>query len=264
MKAAAVIKGLQVLETQLEPILDTTNLVTCLGKARKQLQEGEKMYNVIKDLAGSQEKVAQEGWGFDIGDPPLQFRETKLKGYRYRVDLRCQFRWKAPPNSKNREGVLSRSNVILRVWALDKSMIYREEWDAPGILELMNKGQLPGRVVMRFHFDKAEPGVSELIHHLQVAGVAEPDTYCWLHPQLEVPRFPYPPFDLFLVCELVGANFYPVQYEKIRTESTWHGQVLESQRSLYREYHEKILKAIENQSVLMGCLWQRAASAEPG
>lgn len=250
MNAQKARDGLDILQTQLASILDQNSTERTLGKARTDVEISEELYYRYVSRTDHVHPVVEAGWGFAIKNPPLTFTATTLKGYPLRADIQCDFRWKG--------NAICTRNVVLRIWALRENMIYREGLDAEEIGDLVTLGELKERVMLRFHFDMAAEGVSELKHHLQVAGVEQPHTYCWLHPQIEVPRFPYAPVDLFLVCELVGANFYTRRYDKIRNDATWVGQIRVSQELLLEEYYSGCLKAVrDGRSVLMDHLWQR-------
>lgn len=251
MNAQQVIDGLNILQTQLARVLDQNSMERTLGKAREDAQYSEELYYKYIGKPDVAHKIKETGWGFEVKKPALRFKETEISGYRFYVDIICEFRWKGD--------VPCRRNAVLRLWTLDSNMLYRPHWDSDFIGNLVTDPQecLKERVILRFHFDMAGEGASELRHHMQVGGVAQGGEYCWLPPQIDVPRFPYPPVDLFLMCELVGANFYGQEYNRIGTDATWVHQIRESQQALLMEYYEGCCRAItEGKSVLMNHLWQ--------
>jgi hypothetical protein len=247
MNAKRVIDGLNILQVQMAGILDQAYVERALGKARNEVQSTEQLYCKYRNR---NHIIEETGWGFEIREPALRFRETEINGYRFYVDIVCDFRWK--------DEVPHRRDIVLRLWTLDDKMLYRPQWDSDMICRLANGSPrgLERRVMLRFHFDMAREGASELKYHMQVGGVAQAGEYCWLPSQIDVPRFPYPPVDLFLMCELIGANFYPHDYEKIRTDGTWVHQILRSQETLLRQYYDGCCKAIrDDRSILMDYLW---------
>lgn len=257
MNAQHVTDGLNILQTQMARILDQHTVERTLGKAREEVRYSEKLYHKYSDRSDLTHRIEETGWGFEIKSPALRFKETEINGYRFYVDVICEFRWKGD--------ALCKRNLVLRLWSRDPSMSYRPEWDSDIIGDLVTNELecLEERVMLRFHFDMAAKGVSELKDHLQVGGVSQAGEYCWLPSQIDVPRFPYPPVDLFLICELIGANFYEKEYNRLRTDSTWIGQIRRSQVRLLKEYYGGCCQAIEEgKSVLMDQLWQtRPASA---
>lgn len=256
MKGTDIANGLRVLQTQLSDILDPASAYALAAAGQSAVKE-EKLYHEYRQTSDCEHVLLEMGWGFHLDDPhPLRFRECHLGGYCYRVDVLCELRWKWSENTQDNE--LCKRNLVLRIWSRDHNMIFREQWDSEHILEsLTNKLGEIERVMLRFHFDRAAQGVSEPRDHIQVGGIARSEEHCWIPPQLDVPRVPYPPQDLYLLCELIGANFYPHRYQTINTDPLWRHQILTSQELYLEDYYRGCLTAVrEGKSVLVDHLWQ--------
>src|SRR5260370_1397775 len=104
--------------------------------------------------------------------------------------------------------ILDSTAARVRVWALDKNLCYRADWDAERVREELNESL--GRVMLRFHFDLAEPPQSGPKYHIQIGGVPHGGELWWLPPSLNLPRIAHPPIDLVLACEMIAANFFPL------------------------------------------------------
>lgn len=243
MTPLALSKGLNILATQLEAILEPNSTISVLRRA-------EQRALTMSRLRHPRSRKPSSSWSFEISrQEPLRFRETILHDYRIQADLYCRFSWS--------EDEISERSITVRIWALEEEMIYRPGLDAQAISDFVREGSLDRRVMLRFHFDMAGSGVSELKHHLQMGGQFEDEEWCWLHPRIDIPRFPYPPVDLFLVCELIGSNLFAPQYGKIRTDPSWVGQIKDSQAEMYAEYFAGCAKALrDGESVLIDYLWQ--------
>lgn len=261
MNPQRLVESLEILQTQLSGILDLSRADRALGKARSEIRTMHDLYSRYYNRSDVQHPILDEGWGFSIRNPPLCFRQMTIKKYRFIVDIVCDFRWRRTGEGTHNE--IHKRNLVLRLWALDPDMIYRPSLDSESIRQRVNDPENPltQRVMLRFHFDKATDDVSELRDHLQVGGVPDADTYCWLHPQIDVPRFPYAPIDLFLLCEFVGVSFYGREYSKIHQDPMWKCQIRRSQRDLLEEYYAGCLRAVRNEaSVLVDHLWQGGCS----
>ena len=205
-------------------------------------------------LAMRASRGTQRGGGYTIQrDKPLRFIAADVNGYKLRPDIHCHVRWDGagqPPSSRN---------LVIRIWSNQQGVMWREQLDAPDLREDLHEAL--GRVMLRFHFDQHDSptdGVVELthpIHHMQVGGVAGDDELCWLHQSITVPRFPYPPLDLILACELVCVNFFPDEYERIRVHDIWKGAINASEQSLLRPYYEACHRHLSMR--LPGSLWER-------
>ncbi len=111
-------------------------------------------------------------------------------------------------------------------------------------MELQVCSYIEKEKIFEFRIDLKSPGakIPEPINHLHVLG-------------FDVPRFPYPPMDVVLLCEFVLINFFPKESEKLRQDPTWKKMVLSSQKIFVEPYFEKCLKCLDNKKeTLMGHL----------
>lgn len=242
MNAGQVNEILGILQTQLYGILDPDYTDRVIGRAQKDVAFSEDLYYKYRDRSDVAHPNVTEGWGFKIDDPPLRFARTDIHGYQFAVDVLCDFRWK--------DDLPCKRSIVLRLWSQDDRMFVREDWDSTQIIDLYTKNALTERVMARFHFEEAVLDTPEPPYHMHIGGLAKANEFCWLHPKIDVPRFPFPPMDLVLMCELVGANFYPQTYRKIRNDSTWKGCILKSQDALLRRYFEDCCKDIGNHQTI--------------
>lgn len=98
--------------------------------------------------------------------------------------------------------------------------------------------------IFEFHIDLKNPEakVPEPLNHLHVLG-------------FDVPRFPFPPMDIVLLCEFVLINFFPEDSKKLREDPTWKRMVRNSQKIFIEPYFEKCQKCLDNEKeTLMGHL----------
>ncbi len=239
-------KSLVAIQNELASILDRSSATRVIQNAISQVQNTYDLYHKYEGKTHIKHKITDTGWGFSIAkNDPLMIKQTEISDYPFRIDLTGEFSWKSNKPAKR--------NIGIRLWALDRQMFFREEWDAERIGSRVSNE----RVMMRFHFDMVNSSQSAPISHLQMGGVSEGTEYCWLHPKIEKPRFPHMPMDLILVCELLGMTFYEADYKKIRKSGLWKGELQKSQDDILKDYFKGCLDAIENKkSVLIDYLWQ--------
>lgn len=187
-------------------------------------------------------------WRFSIPrDEPLTFKQNDRN---LQIDISCEI--------EGEDDKVKKQNILLRVWCYDKSICYRDGIDHPDIREkLENSGWK--RVILRFHFDLRAPNVRqpEPLYHLQVGGrKPKENENCWLPEQIEIPRFPYPPMDVILLCEFILMNFFHKEYEEIRKKPEWISFVRKSQDFFQKPYFEMCYKCFNesNDDTLMGNL----------
>ena len=188
-------------------------------------------------------------WIFSIPrEHPLTFIKSDVDDCKLQIDIACQI-----------EGTgddIKTQNVLLRIWCWDKDISYREGIDAVG---LKNKLESLGwkRVILRFHFDRTDPKAKkpEPLYHLHVGGIPEDDENCWFPKQIKVPRFPFPPMDIILLCEFVLVNFFQKESEELRKNPEWKSLVRKSQEVFQRTYFTSCMKNINNEKeTLLGNL----------
>lgn len=156
------------------------------------------------------------GWEVEVAPAtPLEFAPTTYRGRLVRVDLcaRSDFRrssaekdagWEARPTAQ--------SSVALNIFIDDSS-----------------------DPVERHHVDLAEPRQSGPLWHLQAGG--NPSGYekfgtTWL----KVPRWPLPPADLTLVCEIVVMNFFEDSWQRLSEDGRWVNLVQRAEDLLLTGY----------------------------
>ena len=188
-------------------------------------------------------------WGFEI-DPanPLRFRDTDIDDLKVRVDLFLAAYW-----AENPAEVPSDLRVVIRVWSLDPHVYFREQWDAARLEHECSPQN--GRVMLRLHFDLANPNQPGPRHHLQVGGNAQSEELHWFPKSLSVPRLIHMPMDLVLASELIAATFYPDEYRKIRRERAWKGSRNVSQQHLLKGYFTEARKAVDTKKSVLEALW---------
>lgn len=118
--------------------------------------------------------------------------------------------------------------------------------------------------MLRVHFDLANRGQPGPRYHLQVGGKPPVDGLSWFPAALSVPRFAHTPMDLVLATELIAATFYPLEYEKLRRESTWKGSRRTSQEHLLPDYFDHAKRAIEGKGSVLEALWNVEWDNSPG
>jgi len=188
-------------------------------------------------------------WRFSISrEQPLIFVKNEVDGYKLQADISCEI-----------EGIgddIKKQNVLLRVWSWDERISYREGVDDCNLkaeLELLGWK----RVILRFHFDRKDPNamIPGPLYHLQVGGNPKEDENCWLPKQINIPRIPYNPIDLILLCEFVLVNFFPRESEKLRKEPEWNSLVRKSQELFMKPYLDIYTKCFNNKTnTLLGAL----------
>jgi hypothetical protein len=195
-----------------------------------------------------------EPWGYSIEhNQPLRFKPSVTRQLGLQVDVYCRVLWE-----DNDTPV--RQDIKVRIWTDHNDITFVPDRDAVAIGDqLMDpERHYPGRVVSRFHFDKAalSPGAKSEYHpeyHMQVGGKPEDYELCWHPKKVNIPRLMYQPMELFLTCQTIAASFFQDEYLEIRRKSEWRNTLLWYQRLLLRDYYAKCLSLIdENKSLLDG------------
>ena len=249
IRASQVEHSLETVKRRLHCILDDRAPVV-IEKAKSMLRESKRQWDE-STRQGRQERPTYP-WGFRIPpSDPLRFTPTKTDGLNLRVDLCSEAFWDADPAEQP-----AQMGVVLRVWCLDPHIYFREEWDSWEI-----EGQTDpdsGRVMLRIHFDLANPHQPGPKYHVQVGGKSWPKELHWFPQALAVPRLLHMPVDLTLASELVAATFYPRQFSSIRREDSWKGSRKVSQEYLLEGYFADALKAIREEKSVLETLWNVA------
>jgi len=246
MTPGQVCRSLRVLRDRFSDLLEPT--------ARSILDEAIAQVNDSYQLYQKQARARRSGsWGYTISpDKPLQFTRSTIDSINLQPDIFCEVRWAHSDDAPVEQA------LVLRVWSLDKFVVFRPNLDAADVLNQLSAPTR--RVMLRYHFDLAnfdQPGPR---YHLQAGGNARDDELCWLHEAVSVPRIAHPPMDLFLACEMVAANFHGPKGQTVLRDPTWLGTLRLSQEHFLKKYFENCLRAIESESSLLENLWNRSWS----
>ena len=238
IKCRHVEQSLETLRTRLRPILGHS-APRVLEEAKSALRQSKRAYD----------QGQRRYWGFNIVPPdPLVFRETETQRIKVRTDLSIFMYWDSEPAPAPVE-----LGVVIRVWSRDKRVSFRPNWDAKCIEDLIDPDK--GRVILRFHFDLANPNQQGPRYHLQIGGNARDDEVHWFPKVLSVPRLLHMPVDLTLASELVASTFYPHEYKRIRREPQWRSSRHISQIHLLHGYFTEALGSIDKKASVLETLW---------
>jgi hypothetical protein len=186
------------------------------------------LYEVASQLKGS-----GDAWAYEVyPKQPLRFKPTIIDRIQLQADIICDIAGNSATSP-----ILTRQNLVVRVWSLDSAVSYRSNMDSMDIQEQLAK-QDYRRVMLRYHFDEIISDQNGPDFHLQVGGSPEYEEFCWLHKSIGVPRIAFPPMDLILACELVTANFFPDLYFKLKNDPEWMSAVQKSEDLFQRPYFE--------------------------
>jgi hypothetical protein len=108
-------------------------------------------------------------------------------------------------------------------------------------------------IVRRFHID-VDTGISKILKpkcHLQYGGEAHelknwPELKYGLEPWIEKPRFPFPPFDIILLFDLILRQFNTSISRKFVEETKWRDLLKESENFRLKDYFSLIHQYFEN------------------
>ncbi len=210
-----------------------------------------KKNGVISSTARSQMEQAAfnvqsfepEIWELNIGpNEPIEFEEAESDG-RVRPDISCSIK----VNSNNGWPVTD-LNVLLRVWSYKTNVCFREAWDSQAVKKKFDVSNSYKRVMFRCHFDRCNQGQIAPIFHLQFGGDPEDNEYYWFPHNLELPRFPSPPLDLVLGCELIVASFFPSTYKILCQDGSWISLIRESETFFASKFYKTCHEYIDNHS----------------
>lgn len=206
--------------------------------------------------------VQPTSWGYTIDhSQPLRFKSKKVpNSIELQVDVYCDIQWKD-------DDIPIKQDIKVRIWSEHSDTIFNTQRDSEVILEHLTNKNIPyaprlqqaSRVVSRIHFDKADSNPKsgpKPEYHLQFGGIPESYELCWHPEKVNVPRLEYQPVDLFLICQIIAANFFSNEYLEIRKKFEWRQQVLFCQNWLLHGYYRKCLDAIEGNEILLDKLWK--------
>lgn len=239
MDIQKVIMSLNVLKEEARNVLDSQSPIL-LEQAVHKLQKA------------ADTKAKQ--WGYEFKEKPLRFSRVSFNGYSLQPDIICSVQWDdKSPNPISQD-------VVLRVWSDDSSLVHRTEFDSDSMFDRIaaNNGR---RVMLRCHFDLANPSQDGPKFHVQIGGKAPITTrgeeeLGWFPKEIDLPRICHQPMDLVLVTQLVVANFFSDKYRPIFHDPNIKGILKTSEESVLTDYYTKCLSAIKDRRTsVLAELW---------
>jgi hypothetical protein len=228
-----VIQELEIIGGRLAPILDDQGkraVDVALALMQNQRTDAKKKKK-------SKKAIDQYAWRLVIPpDAPLSFKDTDPSDHlkhQLHLDVSCQLAKPmiGRPNTEH--------NIAVRVWTKEESLWYRQNYDSETLAKKIRAGT-GRRVMLRFHFDLANPGQPGPLFHLQIGGVQHSEEECCWHPEtLTIPRFVHHPLNLLMACEFIARTFYATQYEQIARDASWKGALAAAQLSYLAPFFMK-------------------------
>jgi hypothetical protein len=245
----------------LDAILDS-DASLALAKISAQLEATKKREPTTKT-----EKRRLKKFDFILSLMPnesLRFIQCNVNGMKFQVDLSFNLHYRIDYHTEDGSCLqishdsANLHTLLLRIWSLDHSLSFRSDWDANQLEPQIKSGGR--RVVARMHFDRANPTQTGPKFHLQLGGNAGVDELSWFPKALDVPRFPHPPLDIVLACEMIAANFFEDEFfSTIAKDPSWIAAVKLSQKICYFNYFSLCQQVSEqNKTSLLGQLWNRS------
>lgn len=224
--------------------------------------------DAIEFVASSYERARratnpdEKTWGYILSrERPLRFVASQTKRVPLHVDVSCEVLWKEKDVKDQNDDIPWKQAIVVRAWCHHTDTIWNEMRDATHVREQLNDPDrtYKGRVVGRFHIDRhihVTGTTSAEYHpeyHLQIGGSAQ-DYELWMLPHnIEVPRFPHQPMEIFLTCQMIAANFFWKTYQEIARKNEWLQELQLYQNCVLKHYYETCLDLIEsNESLLDG------------
>jgi len=253
MDANRVRQSLDLIGKVYRPILDDSYSFV-IPKAKAEVEASRNEYE--KAIRNQTRGYVPEPWGYSIDhEYPLRFQIRSVpNSVDMQVDIYCDIRWAE-------SDIPVVQDIKMRIWSNHDETIFNPSRDAEAILdELSRKDRAyPGRVVSRLHFDRTTRNENMAgnppEYHVQYGGISKPYELCWHPEKVNVPRLHHPPLELFLVCQIVAANFFPNVYrDQIRGRAEWQQELFFYQNRILRGYYEKCLNAINDKNSLFDVL----------
>jgi len=197
----------------------------------------------LREMLQRRKKGKPVEWEFSISNP-LTFKFNDVS--KLQVDVSCEIKGEGED--------IKKQNIIIRVWSFDDKICYRQSIDAT---ELKNKIEKEGgrRVMIRFHIDQKASKAPEPLYHIHMGGIPEDSENYWFPKQIKVPRLPYYPLDLILLCEFILVNFFYEDSETLRKKPEWIALVKKSEKLFLRPYLTESIDHIDNsEETLLGSL----------
>ena len=202
----------------------------------------DKSKRLLFEVASNVRTSRKDQWELTIHPgKPLEFAIAENDD-RLKTDLFCNIM-----TINNETFPISYLRLVLRVWSIKQNLSFRSDWDSEKINQQLIKRGLFNRVVFRCHYDSTSKDQYAPIFHLQFGGTSHPGELCWFPKNLELPRFPSPPIDLILACELVVATFFPSIFKKLCQEGNWVNLIQESEKFFMKKYYKLCMEHFANQ-----------------
>ena len=199
----------------------------------------------IYDLSENIKSALSENeiWVFEIPkDKRLSFKINNDKNENIGfIEISCKI--------KGLKAVIIEQNIIVTYFSRNVDLIYRSDWDSESVQNRYDSNK--GRVMLKFHFDKKceDAKILEPKYHFHIGGKSD-ENECYWHPkQIELPRLPYPPMDIIILCDIILLNYFPNQYTKLKSDNPeWRKLVKKSQNFFQKDYIENVLNSINNEN----------------
>lgn len=243
-----VISTLNLISKTYKRILDPSASFVIPG-AIASVKQSKEAYDFAKRNASR--NVDLEPWGYTIEDhSPLRFITSPVKDLQLQADVYCDIRWME-------DDIPVKQEIKIRVWSHHTPVIFDPRRDSSDIEQELSDPtrKWSGRVISRFHFDKANDGQQGPMYHLQVGGNSKNYELCWHPASVSVPRFEYHPMELFLSCQMIAANFFWDEYLEIRQKSEWIQTLLMYQKALWLDHYQRCYAALQEDKPLLDALW---------
>lgn len=249
MDPKRIIRSLEHIRKVYSKLLEPQSKSVVLPQAVASVEESREYYEYRKQ--NQPRGFVPEPWGYTINhDMPLRFTRSMVDGVELQVDVYCDVRWAEAD-------VPVKQDIKVRVWSEHDPIIFDPARDSSEIQDELTAPYRdpPGRVVQRFHFDRANQNQPGPMYHFQVGGRPESYELCWHPESVKVPRLSFQPLELFLTCQIVAANFFWDDYIEIRNRSEWRAEVLQYQDLLLVDHFQECLDAIQSHKSLLDTLW---------
>ncbi len=166
------------------------------------------------------------------------------------MDVYCKIYWED-------DAIPVEQDIKVRLWSDHEQLIFDSDKDSLAVYEKLTdpSRERQGRVISRFHFDKANQTQPGPKYHLQFGGNPKEYELCWHPSGVNIPRFQYHPMELFLTCQLIAANFFWDDYLEIKETSEWRGALELCQSQLLVGYYQGCMDTLLKGDSLLDCLW---------
>ena len=243
-----VIRTLGIISKVYGRILDSSQSIV-IPSAISSVRASKERYNWTK--RNQSRGIEVKSWGYTISDDmPLRFLKSRVKDFDFEVDVYCKIYWID-------DTVPIEQDIKVRLWSKHDQLIFDPDRDSQTIRHQLDdhSRDWQGRVISRFHFDKANKVQQGPKFHLQFGGNPKAYELCWHPSSVNIPRFQYHPMELFLTCQLVAANFFWDDYQEIKKTSEWRGALALCQNHLLLNHYRNCLNTLENGKSLLDSVW---------